>query len=459
MARYMKYGIELDTYIVVDIETTGFSQRHDEIIEIAAVKVIDNQIADSFTKLIKSITPIPLKVQQLTKITSEMLIADGEEIKDVLYQFKEFIGDRALLGHNINFDMGFINSNFLKYYGDVIHNDYFDTLPFIKEVLPDLSNHKLQYIAYCLNTSPESKHRALGDCITLNNCYQKLKNMKSKDFAKINDDNNKLLIENGDIVAEVFKNKTVVVTGELDRFTRTETQSIIERSGGVFGLGITMKTNYLIVGDIIIPNKNSEKSTKQLKADEYISKGVDIRILTQYEFYNLINSETVEDDEFDDIQNNESNIIVIINELFYKLANSKDFPEMHKINNVGKGFSYFCYGTKMFSYFKLKSKEYMEFSTSDIRNFDTLNLTTEEKNSLTRIYVDEETDKDNLFALLSHVHNQCDMSTPSDFDCCSRYKECSRNKRCINEVVTNGFPLGLNCGYRKKLNKGIVFDF
>ena len=89
-----------DTYIVFDIETTGFSSIRDRIIEIGAVKVENGQIVDKFSTFVNPERPIPFEITNLTSITDEMVL-DAPTIEVVLPQFLEFIGEGALVAQDL----------------------------------------------------------------------------------------------------------------------------------------------------------------------------------------------------------------------------------------------------------------------------------------------------------------------------------------------------------------------
>ncbi|HBA63005.1 MAG TPA: hypothetical protein DCZ20_04025, partial [Lachnospiraceae bacterium] len=85
-----------DTYVVFDIETTGFSSIKDKIIEIGAVKVERGQIVDYFSEFVNPGIPIPYQITKLTGITDEMVI-EAPKIDVILPKFLEFVGDAVLV--------------------------------------------------------------------------------------------------------------------------------------------------------------------------------------------------------------------------------------------------------------------------------------------------------------------------------------------------------------------------
>ena len=155
-------GQSLDgTYVVFDLETTGFSAIKDKIIEIGAVKVESGKITDRFSTFVNPGVPIPFRITQLTGITDQMVM-DAPGIETVLPQFLEFIGEAALVAHNASFDVGFIEQNCR--YQDIIPDfTSVDTVAMARILLPTLSKYKLNVVAGALHISLENHHRAVDD--------------------------------------------------------------------------------------------------------------------------------------------------------------------------------------------------------------------------------------------------------------------------------------------------------
>lgn len=136
-------------YIIIDIETTGLSPEWDSIIEIAAQKYVDDVKTDSFTSLIQPEsmyddgTYIDSFIEELTGITNVML-STAPAIQSVLPQYKDFIGDSILVGHNVNFDINFIYDNFMKYLSQPLENDYIDTMRLSRRIHPEFPHHRLK---------------------------------------------------------------------------------------------------------------------------------------------------------------------------------------------------------------------------------------------------------------------------------------------------------------------------
>lgn len=150
-----------DSYIVFDIETTGFSPDKNKIIEIGAVKVVNGAIVETFSSFVNPDVPIPFQIEQLTGINDNMVLG-SPHIDEVLPQFLDFCQDSVLVAHNAGFDVSFIRHNArlmdLEFRPTVI-----DTVSLARFLLPKLNRFKLETVAKALNISLKNHHRAVDD--------------------------------------------------------------------------------------------------------------------------------------------------------------------------------------------------------------------------------------------------------------------------------------------------------
>lgn len=167
----------VDDYVLVDIETTGLSPVYDEIIEIGAIKVKDNKLAEQYNQLIKIDKSLSPFITNLTGITDEML-KGGKLPQTVLEEFVNFVGDNVIIGHNVNFDLGFLCNKCKKYLNYNLTNDYIDTLYLARRLVPDSINYKLGTLAKLFNISYEGAHRGLKDVEITYEVYNHLRNLK-----------------------------------------------------------------------------------------------------------------------------------------------------------------------------------------------------------------------------------------------------------------------------------------
>ena len=150
-----------DTYVVFDLETTGFSPIKDKIIEIGAVKVVHGKITDKFSTFVNPKVPIPFEITQLTSITDQMVL-DAPTIEKALPDFLKFVGDAPLVAHNASFDVSFIEQN-CRYQDMTPDFTSVDTVAMARILLPTLSKYKLNIVANALHISLENHHRAVDD--------------------------------------------------------------------------------------------------------------------------------------------------------------------------------------------------------------------------------------------------------------------------------------------------------
>ncbi|MCA9394396.1 MAG: 3'-5' exonuclease [Candidatus Omnitrophica bacterium] len=150
--------------VVFDVETTGLYPRDgDRIIEIAAVKVRNNEIIDTFDQLINPERDIPLEAQQVNNI-SDAMVADAPTAEAVLPQMLDFIGGASLVGHNVKFDLEFLCYQ-LAQTGRRLRSTTptIDTLKMSRALIPHLNRHRLANVAQYFGVTIGETHRALAD--------------------------------------------------------------------------------------------------------------------------------------------------------------------------------------------------------------------------------------------------------------------------------------------------------
>lgn len=149
------------TFICFDIETTGLSAARDKITEIGAVKVVNGEIADTFSTFANPEMPIPQKITQLTGITDDM-VKDAPSQSEAVSAFLEFAGDNVLVAHNAPFDTSFIR-NACENMGREYNYTSIDTVAISRAILPDIKNCKLDTVAKYLRLGNFNHHRATDD--------------------------------------------------------------------------------------------------------------------------------------------------------------------------------------------------------------------------------------------------------------------------------------------------------
>jgi DNA polymerase-3 subunit alpha (Gram-positive type) len=149
-----------ESYVVFDLETTGFSPEYAEIIEIGTVRVENGQIKDSFQTYVKPLKYIPREITALTGITAAMT-ENAPEIDTALPKFISFIKDDILVAHNASFDCRFIGMACLML-GYDIKNTVMDSLKLARKCIKT-DSYKLENLKNLLGIKRKS-HNAIDDC-------------------------------------------------------------------------------------------------------------------------------------------------------------------------------------------------------------------------------------------------------------------------------------------------------
>ena len=152
----------MPSYVIVDLETTGLDSGRNGIIEFAAVVLEDGEITEEFSSLVQSFDPVTDIVTDITGITQEM-VDDAPSLFAIRKKIEKIIGNHIVVGHNIGFDMGFLNAESLA-----VNNRSIDTLTLATILYPDMPRYGLEFLAEELQLPlPEGgqTHRALDDVI------------------------------------------------------------------------------------------------------------------------------------------------------------------------------------------------------------------------------------------------------------------------------------------------------
>lgn len=160
-------------FVVMDLETTGFSPIGDDIIQIAAVRVRGGVPGESFQTFVRPSKPIPSEVQDLTKITEDM-VAGAPHPGEALRQFFDFCGDSVLVAHNAAFDYPFLRYHREKHLGEPCRLPMLDTLILARSLLPRLRSHALPAVCKEFGIKLLNHHQAVDDVKMLIDVLNKL---------------------------------------------------------------------------------------------------------------------------------------------------------------------------------------------------------------------------------------------------------------------------------------------
>ncbi len=163
-----------ESFVSLDIETTGLDPQKCEIIEIGAVRFREGSEVGRFAVLVKPTTEVPTFIKQLTGIRENEL-ERGVSIKQALTDLLEFVQKDCLVCHNSRFDIGFIQNQLALHLLPSLSNSVYDTLDLSRIYFPFLNNHKLATVARALQIEDDKQyHRALNDALITGNVFLKL---------------------------------------------------------------------------------------------------------------------------------------------------------------------------------------------------------------------------------------------------------------------------------------------
>ena len=147
----------MQSIVAIDIETTGLSEERDAIIEIGAVKFKGRRVEDEWSSLINPNRHIPEFISGLTGI-SDVEVRNAPRFREIAQALEAFVGDAPIIGHNVRFDMGFLQRAGLFPYNEII-----DTYELASVLMPTASRYNLGALGKQLGILLPATHRALDD--------------------------------------------------------------------------------------------------------------------------------------------------------------------------------------------------------------------------------------------------------------------------------------------------------
>lgn len=161
----------IDTYIAIDLETTGLSAKMNKIIEVGAVKFAGGKEEAVFSSYVNPGIRLPERIVELTGIT-DADVREAPGIEEILDDLERFLGEEVLVGHNLLFDYSFLKRAF-SYQKRKFEKSGIDTLKIARACLPQCEHKGLGDLC-AFYEIPLQAHRAVGDARAAGYLYQKL---------------------------------------------------------------------------------------------------------------------------------------------------------------------------------------------------------------------------------------------------------------------------------------------
>lgn len=145
------------TYVALDLETTGLDPKRDAIIEIGCVKFCGQEMLGEWHSLVSPGRALPFKITQLTGITNREL-ADAPPLRELVGPLRRFVEDLPVVAHNTGFDLGFLRAAGVVFPGLAL-----DTFELASIVIPATSSYSLGALSERFGLRLGRAHRALDD--------------------------------------------------------------------------------------------------------------------------------------------------------------------------------------------------------------------------------------------------------------------------------------------------------
>lgn len=193
-AAYQSKHISLEdaTYVVFDLETTGFSTNYERIIEISAVKIQNGIVLGTFSSLVNPEKPIPSAITKITGIKNRD-VENAKSRLEALSEFKEYINGSILVAHNAEFDISHLYRNFDDLGIEYEKYPVIDTLVLSKLLFPERKYFSLDRLCSFLNIPLVNHHRALEDARATGELFLHLVEKLKESNIKYHDEINSLI--------------------------------------------------------------------------------------------------------------------------------------------------------------------------------------------------------------------------------------------------------------------------
>ena len=158
-----------NTYVAIDLETTGTEPKRNDIMEIGVVRFDENGVSETFQSFVRPAEAIPYRIRLLTNI-EQSDVDNAPTFDDVREELVRFVGDAPIIGQNVSFDLAFLERKGVRFSGPV-----YDTAELGHMLLWDARQHSLQSMAQYFEIDFPVRHRALADALATRDVFLSLR--------------------------------------------------------------------------------------------------------------------------------------------------------------------------------------------------------------------------------------------------------------------------------------------
>ncbi len=156
------------TLASLDLETTGLDPERNNILEIGIVVFRGADVLEEWSAIVDPSEALPAKIIELTGITQQMVDNNSIKLAEGLRNTTSMIGTLPVVGHNVQFDLGFMRRHRL-----LANNPSIDTFELASILVPHAGRYALGALAKELGITLPATHRALDDARVTHQLYMK----------------------------------------------------------------------------------------------------------------------------------------------------------------------------------------------------------------------------------------------------------------------------------------------
>ncbi len=465
------------SYVVFDLETTGL-EYDCEIIEIGAVKVVNDEIVDTFEELIKPTRRIPESASKVNGITDDT-VKNSRSAENVLNDFMDFIKYEILIGHNVkDFDFKVLLHNVMRFTGKAVTNRTVDTMSMARLRL-QLPNYRLSTLCEFFSIVNDNAHRALSDATATYKCYIALKNYDEKENSEFSHSKNgfkssadsRTLHKESKIFSLDVSGKNVCLTGDFLCGGKEDISQMLIQQGAIMSENVTKKTDVLIVGGMGSEAwKYGSYGGKIKKAMELKSGGSVIQIIhengldespSEVEYFDTEESNLYDGGETTVFESLEKEVRQIMSEACREQEIDEKYVTCRAVQG---GYSaWICEPINLKEVYRafsitVKGKKEPHYEVEILyKRIGNVPIPEEadynEIRGSVRFSIYSSTMHKYLVDVLSYGLEHFEPSNDIKIGCCGKFRECSDAKRCLK---TDKFYARV-CHYHKNLEAGKIF--
>lgn len=166
----LKKSLRDQVFCFVDIESSGPDPRKSQILEIGAIKYRNGEVLGRFESYVKA-TEMPEIIQEITGIELEDVL-NAPSAKEVLSEFRAFLGDSVFVAHNASFDYLYLDYYYNLLFGIGLYNQRLCTIELAKRSI-SAPRYGLDFLNEFLEIHTPYLHRAYADASTCMKIFEK----------------------------------------------------------------------------------------------------------------------------------------------------------------------------------------------------------------------------------------------------------------------------------------------